>query len=50
MKKQPVKYIFISGGVLSGLGKGVCASSLGILLQKRGFKVGVIKVRNISKC
>lgn len=43
MKKQPVKYIFISGGVLSGLGKGVCASSLGILLQKRGFKVGVIK-------
>ncbi|KXK26507.1 MAG: CTP synthase [candidate division WS6 bacterium OLB20] len=43
MKKHPVKYIFVSGGVLSGLGKGVCAASLGILLQKRGFSVSVIK-------
>lgn len=37
------KYIFISGGVISGIGKGVIASSLGILLKQRGYKVGVIK-------
>lgn len=37
------KYIFISGGVLSGLGKGVCAASIGVLLQEYGFKVGTIK-------
>ncbi|MFW0837800.1 MAG: CTP synthase [Candidatus Komeilibacteria bacterium] len=46
MKQQPTKYIFVSGGVLSGLGKGVVASSLGFLLQNRGYKVGVIKCEN----
>lgn len=40
--KDP-KFIFISGGVISGLGKGVTASSLGILLKSRGFKISVIK-------
>lgn len=37
------KFIFISGGVISGLGKGVTASSLGLLLKSRGYKIGVIK-------
>jgi len=37
------KYIFISGGVISGLGKGVTASALGVLLQSRGYNVTAIK-------
>jgi len=38
-----VKYIIVSGGVLSGLGKGITAASLGLLLKSRGFKVTVMK-------
>lgn len=37
------KYIFISGGVISGLGKGVTSASLGVLLKSRGYKVTAIK-------
>ena len=33
------KYIFVTGGVVSGLGKGVTAASLGRLLKARGLKV-----------
>src|SRR6202046_3438790 len=33
------KYIFVTGGVVSSLGKGVAASSIGCLLESRGFKV-----------
>ncbi|MGL4624703.1 MAG: CTP synthase [Culicoidibacterales bacterium] len=33
------KYIFVTGGVVSGLGKGITASSLALLLKQRGFKV-----------
>ena len=33
------KYIFITGGVVSGLGKGITAASLGRLLKMRGLKV-----------
>ena len=33
------KYIFITGGVVSGLGKGITAASLGRLLKARGLKV-----------
>lgn len=33
------KYIFITGGVVSGLGKGIAAASLGLILKSRGFKV-----------
>ncbi len=39
-------YIFISGGVISGIGKGVCAASIAILLKKRGFRIGSIKCEN----
>ena len=40
------KYIFVSGGVLSGLGKGVTAASLGLLLKSRGYRVTNIKCEN----
>ncbi len=39
-------YIFVSGGVISGIGKGVCAASIAVLLKKRGFNVGSIKCEN----
>ncbi|UCG95595.1 MAG: CTP synthase (glutamine hydrolyzing), partial [archaeon] len=39
-----VKFIVVTGGVLSGLGKGLFMSSLGKLLQSRGYKVAPIKV------
>lgn len=38
-----MKYIIVSGGVLSGLGKGITAASLGLLLQSRGYKVTIMK-------
>jgi len=38
------KYVFITGGVVSSLGKGITAASVGTLLKKRGFKVSIIKV------
>ena len=34
-----VKYIFVTGGVVSGLGKGITAASLGGLLKARGLRV-----------
>ena len=40
------KYIFISGGVLSGLGKGITAASLGVLLKAHGYSVSNIKCEN----
>jgi len=45
MKGGP-KYIFVSGGVLSGLGKGVTAASLGTLLKKHGYSVTIVKCEN----
>ena len=41
---QAMKYIIVSGGVISGIGKGVIASSTGLLLKTRGFRVTAIKV------
>ncbi len=38
------KYIFVSGGVVSGLGKGITAASLGRLLKARGLKVAAQKL------
>ena len=38
------KYIFVTGGVVSGLGKGITAASLGRLLKQRGFKVAAQKL------
>lgn len=39
-----MKYIMVTGGVLSGLGKGITASSIGRLLKARGLKVTAIKI------
>ena len=38
-----VKFIFVTGGVVSGLGKGITAASLGVLLQARGLAVTAMK-------
>jgi CTP synthase len=38
------KFIFVTGGVVSSLGKGITAASLGVLLKKRGFRVSIIKL------
>ena len=38
------KYIFVTGGVVSGLGKGITAASLGRLLKARGYKVAAQKL------
>ena len=39
-----MKYVIVSGGVLSGLGKGVTASSLGVLLKSAGMRPTAIKI------
>ena len=39
-----VKYVFVSGGVCSSLGKGIAASSIGTLLESRGYKIQMVKV------
>ncbi len=43
MKKQKHKYIFVIGGVMSGVGKGITSASIGTILQSKGFKVSCIK-------
>lgn len=40
---QHVKYVFITGGVVSSLGKGIAAASLGLLLKSRGLRVSIQK-------
>ena len=40
---MPVKYVFVTGGVVSGLGKGITAASLGRLLKMRGYKATIQK-------
>ena len=43
MNTQKTKFIFITGGVVSSLGKGIVAASLGVLLKSQGFRVGIQK-------
>ncbi len=43
MAESPVKYVFVTGGVVSGLGKGISAASLGTRLKARGIKVALQK-------
>jgi len=38
------KFIFITGGVVSGLGKGIAAASIGALLESRGLTVSLMKL------
>ena len=42
--KKTTKYIFVLGGVMSGLGKGIAASSIGYLLKQAGVKVTIMKL------
>src|SRR3989338_2945994 len=38
------KYIFVTGGVMSGVGKGVATASIGKILQSRGHKITAVKI------
>ncbi len=38
------KYVFVTGGVVSSLGKGITAASLGVLLKRRGFNISILKM------
>ena len=44
MLTKQTKYIFVTGGVLSSLGKGITAASIGTLLKHSGLRVGVLKL------
>ncbi|MBI2618010.1 CTP synthase [Candidatus Kaiserbacteria bacterium] len=44
MKKKGHKYIFVVGGVMSGVGKGIATSSIGMILQSKGFNVNLVKI------
>jgi CTP synthase len=44
MENRMPKYIFVTGGVVSSLGKGLAASSIGCLLETRGLRVALIKL------
>ncbi|MDR2204714.1 MAG: CTP synthase [Flavobacteriaceae bacterium] len=44
MSKKITKYIFVTGGVTSSLGKGIVSASLGLLLKSRGFNVTIQKL------
>ncbi len=44
MKIDQTKYIFVVGGVISGVGKGITASSIGLILKNRGLKVTALKI------
>ena len=43
-----VKYVFVTGGVVSGLGKGITAASLGRLLKARGYKQASLSVQKAN--
>jgi CTP synthase len=42
--KKPTKYIFVSGGVISGLGKGITAASIAAILKSKGYSISPVKV------
>src|ERR1700683_2845123 len=44
MERSKTKFIFVTGGVVSSLGKGLAAASLGALLEARGLKVTMLKM------
>ncbi|KGQ21633.2 CTP synthase [Thermus filiformis] len=44
MGRYPRKYVFVTGGVVSSLGKGILTSSLGAILRARGYRVTAIKI------
>lgn len=42
--KQFPKYIIVTGGVMSGVGKGIATASIGLILKKYGFKISAVKI------
>ena len=44
MARNQTKYVFITGGVMSSLGKGITASALGVLMENRGLRVTFVKL------
>ena len=44
IRGERMKYVLVTGGVISGIGKGVVASSIGVLLQHSGVSVTAIKI------
>lgn len=44
MKSRPTKYIFVTGGVVSSIGKGLSTASVGALLEARGLRVTAVKL------
>ncbi|XP_056415203.1 CTP synthase 2 isoform X2 [Hyla sarda] len=44
VRREPMKYILVTGGVISGIGKGIIASSIGTILKSCGLQVTAIKI------
>lgn len=44
MAKEGHKYLFVLGGVMSGVGKGIASSSIALILKERGYEVNLVKV------
>jgi len=44
MIKGGKKYVFVTGGVISGLGKGLAAASIGMLLESHGYRITILKI------
>ena len=43
------KFVFVTGGVVSSIGKGIVAASLGRLLKSRGYSVSILKLDPLSE-
>jgi CTP synthase N-terminus len=48
-KAKEMKYVLVTGGVVSGLGKGVTASSIGVVLKACGLRVTSIKIGKLNR-
>ena len=44
------KYIFVTGGVVSSIGKGISVASIGRILKSRGLSVTVVKLGPLPEC
>ncbi|MGH7293387.1 MAG: CTP synthetase, partial [Polyangiaceae bacterium] len=44
MSRKPTKYVFVTGGVVSSIGKGLASASMGALLEARGLRVTHVKL------
>ena len=47
-QSSSVKYIFVTGGVVSSLGKGLAAASIGCLLEGHGYRIKVVETAYTS--